>query len=30
MPKPIVCLAAELSQYLEVFRPCFGATRDAP
>ncbi len=23
MPKPIVCLAAELSQYLEVFRPCF-------
>jgi SRSO17 transposase len=23
MPKPIVCLSAELSQYMEVFRPCF-------
>lgn len=23
MPKPIVCLSVELSQYMEVFRPCF-------
>jgi hypothetical protein len=23
MPKPIVCISAQLSQYLEVFRPCF-------
>lgn len=23
MPKPIVCLSAELSQYMEIFRPCF-------
>jgi SRSO17 transposase len=23
MPKPIVCLSAELSQYMDVFRPCF-------
>ena len=23
MPKPILCLSAELRQYMEVFRPCF-------
>jgi hypothetical protein len=23
MPKPIVCLSAALSQFAEVFRPCF-------
>ena len=23
MPKPIVCLSAQLRQYLELFRPCF-------